>query len=606
MLSKKEIFDLLFEKKNLWKSETRHEAMLLCKSLYSNAPELREEIMRRILLGPSPEKADAAESPEDSERDEELENHKIFTQLKYLEDSGFELTEIGKKRLEEIKNKYPDWRLREDPDIASPSYAGWHRNKFSIEEIYAMAPREVAEMLRDYRGTWERERRDLSEAVGETCRQYPERGLEIFGYLKTIAKELPEDTINPIIWGIQRTNENGRKEWDKKQAHQLLIILEEMIAIRHEAQFWTSLPSLVENWYKIFAVGPDFWGTLAKKMATIFTSFDYEREEKEPRIEWMQRAINHPYGELTELYLNYAHKIVADQEKDGNKYEINEEILQFFESTIQHYAEGTRYGVCILGQWLSWLEAVAPAWTKKILIPIFYWTANEERALVAWSGYLFNRTISNSLSESFNDTYLISAKHYEKFADDEQDGLITHVAGLIWFKYMNISDLKKLVSILSNKARIVLLHKWENHLERAQKDIAEEFWKITIIPYWDWCKRRHLKESDANKERFGFWRLLPYSFKIFPEAVKRAVELPPEIIEEVYLFPQRLADSDLPTNYPEEFTELLIAYIKADLNPEWHQEEWQKLWDGVKNSGVHNLSKLKEDLLKKRLIAEEN
>ncbi len=53
MLRKEEILNLLLEGDNLWENETRHEAMLLYRSLYAKFPGLKEMIINHILERPS-------------------------------------------------------------------------------------------------------------------------------------------------------------------------------------------------------------------------------------------------------------------------------------------------------------------------------------------------------------------------------------------------------------------------------------------------------------------------------------------------------------------------------------------------------------------------
>jgi len=151
------------------------------------------------------------------------------------------------------------------------------------------------------------------------------------------------------------------------------------------------------------------------------------------------------------------------------------------------------------------------------------------------------------------------------------------------------------------KGRRELLWTWENHLEKSQKDVAEDFWRDVIIPYWDWCQNRYLRLPDGNQERFSFWRLIPFSFDLFPQATQRAINLAPSVIEDPHLFPQRLTASGLSKSYPEEFTNFLFAFAKADQHPYWHEEEWQKLWDSVKDSATRNLSNLKDELARKKM-----
>ncbi len=593
MLSKDNILSFLLGQHNLWENETRHEAMLLFRSLYEKSPELREVLINYVLKGPS------TENVKEDLRDR-LE-HDVFQILEYLQESGLELTASGKKRLEEIKIKYPKLKLRPDADISAPFYTEWHKNPFTVEEIYAKKPSELAKMLKDYEGSLERSRRDLCITVGMTCHQYPEWTLELFSCLRNIIKELPSDTINPIISGLQLSDEGDKAAWDKERGQNLLNILEIMISERPEAEFWTGLPSLLKNWLKIIKIDVDFWGKLAKKLVEVFTFFDYQREKEKIPVEWFQRSANHPYGDLTELYLEHAYQLIMDQKEKGIKFELDSKTLDFFTYTIKNYAPGSRYGVCILGHWLGWLEAVAPEWTEKNLIPVFYWDDNKERALVSWSGYLWNRRLSRSLSERFSDTYLNAARHYKEFANSEQEGLIVHIAGLIWFKDIDISDLKEFVMMIDGKGRREMLWTWENHLEKAQKEVAEDFWKRVIIPYWDWTQNRYFGLPNGNEEKFSFWRLLPFSRSLFPQAAERAIKFPPISIEDVHIFPRKLVESGLSKRYPEEFTNFLIAFIKVDRYPNWHDEEWQQLWKDVKDSGAQNLNKLEDELARKKI-----
>ena len=593
MLNKDNILSLLLGQDNLWEEETRHEAMLLYRSLYERSPELREVLIDYVLKGPP------TDNVEEGLRDR-LE-YDVFEILEYLQESGLELTGSGEKRLEEIKIKYPEWKLRRDADVSAPFYTEWHKNPFTIEEIYAKKPSELTKMLIDYEGSLERSRGDLLETIGMTCHQYPDWGLELFGCLRNITKELPSDTINPIISRLQLSSEDDKGAWDKDRGQNLLNILEMMISERPDPDFWTSLPSMLKNWLKILRIDNVFWKKLANKIVGIFTSFDYQRVREKIPVEWFQRSANHPYGDLTELYLEHAYQLIMNQKEKGIKFDLDTETLDFFAHTVKNYGPGSRYGVCILGNWLSWLEAVAPEWTEKDLIPVFYWDDNKERALVSWSGYLWDRRLARSLSERFSDTYLNAARHYKEFGKSEQEGLIVHVAGLIWFKDIDISDLKDFVTMIDGKARREMLWTWENHLEKAQKEVAEDFWKRVIIAYWDWSQKRFFGLPEGNEEKFSFWRLLPFSYSLFPQAAERAFNFAPASIENEYLFPKKLLESELSKSYPEDFTNILVAFIRADQHPEWHENEWQQLWNEVKDSGAQNLNKLKDELARRKI-----
>lgn len=601
MLSKDSILNFLLKQDKLWQSETKHEAMRLFKSLYEHSPEYRERLVDYVLTGPPLSRGKVAED------DIKYTEHQIFIKLKYLEQQALELTLSGKKYLENIKVKYPKWNLGRDADIEAPIYVGRHENPFTIEEISLKSPNEVALMLRDYRGTWERERRDFCDAVGVTCRQNPEWTLELFRHLIDIVAQFPDDTVNPIIWRIRSNDEKEKVTWSLEQTRRLKNILQDMVEKRPVAELWTSLPGLLKNWQKTYKADLDSWDVFAKRLANIFKSFDYEREEKDDPIEWIQRAINHPYGDLTDLYLESAQQLVSEQEKAGSGYEIDTPIIDFFEFTIKNYDYGTRYGVCLLGRLLSWFEVIMPNWTENTLLPAFNWDNNEEMALIAWSGYLWNWTLSRSLSQKFDNYFINAGHHYKRFGKVEREGLTAHVAGLVWFKDIDITNLKQFVSLseLDREGRVHILEMWEHHLEKSQKHLAVSFWEDIIIPYWDWYERQHyLALPDGDTERFKFWELLPLSHEAFPKAVKRAIRLAPSRLDQVYRFPERLLKTNFSTLYPEEFSNLLLVFIQVDQNPLWHNDVWEKLWDSVKNSGTKKLAKLRDELARKKVISD--
>lgn len=180
--------------------------------------------------------------------------------------------------------------------------------------------------------------------------------------------------------------------------------------------------------------------------------------------------------------------------------------------------------------------------------------------------------------------------------------MITHVAGLVWFKLIDITKLKGFIHFIDKKGRLELLQTWQNHLAKSEKTMAVEFWRNAIIPYWKWNKDRFLRMPDGNEERFEFWNLLPYSHEAFPETAHIAVGLPPTNIEYMHLFIRNLRGTDLPRQYPGEFVNLLTELIKADNNPQWQMDEWKKLWDAVKDSDVSNLNILRNELARKRII----
>ena len=112
-----------------------------------------------------------------------------------------------------------------------------------------------------------------------------------------------------------------------------------------------------------------------------------------------------------------------------------------------------------------------------------------------------------------------------------------------------------------SKLRVMLLHDWKRHLANAEEANAVKFFENVVFPYWDWCARQDFfRGAEADKERFGFWELVPLAFTAFQEASRRAIQSRPVKPYDVGLF-VRDAVNDATLRYPNELTELLIAFL---------------------------------------------
>src|SRR5439155_20179724 len=154
---------------------------------------------------------------------------------------------------------------------------------------------------------------------------------------------------------------------------------------------WSSLPSLIQNLIGKFGLVLESWNELVVRLAYIFEAFDYEREEETGPIEWRHRSINHPYGDTTELYLTLAQQHVNTLSTAGKALGLEPHAESFFSHMLAHYNIGSRYGLCLLAPWLSWIEAVSPKFADS-LYPDFERVREEERSFVAWTCNLWSNT----------------------------------------------------------------------------------------------------------------------------------------------------------------------------------------------------------------------
>jgi hypothetical protein len=596
MIDNAHALDVLFGDGNaLWRTETRHESMLLMRALYKADAGAREKISAFILAGP-PLQLLRGEG-------DDGEWH-IFEMLAFLESEQLSLPPEGQQKLAEIRERHPEWQPKKYPGMSFWIESGRVDKTVTIDEIKSVAPGEIPERIITTQETGE-SRRDLCEAVGVAIAHDPEWGWLVMDALEVNLENLPLDAINPILWGIRATLTDNTNKMDKAGVVALLNKFGSMVEKKPSPTMWSSLPSLLQNLVGKFALPIESWNELAIRLASVFEAFDYERNEEEMPIEWRHRAINHPYGDTAELYLTLAQQQVKVLSEAGKALALEPHAESFFYHMLANYNVGSRYGLCLLAPWLSWMEAVSPKFSES-LYPVFEWNSDGERPLVVWSGYLWSNTLSRGLVKDFDTTYIPAGKRHHEFASQERRGLASHVSAVFWFHPDRIALLCQFAIVVDSELRVELLHGWKSHLENAQEESAKKFLDTIMFPYWDWCAWQDFFSGDnGDKERFAFWELVPRSFASFPEACRRAVQRRPSKIAHLGLFVHD-AVNESTLRYPNELTELLIAVLEFDPYPHWQEKDWRRSWQALKDTGAKRLSHLQNTLAKKGISVEVN
>ena len=589
MIDNAHALDVLFGEGNaLWRKETRHESMLLMRALCKADAAAREKISAAILAGPPPQLL--------AGKDDDGEWH-IFEMLAFLDSEELPLPLEAQRKLAEIRKRHPEWKPKKYPGISIWMEPGRVGKTVTIDEIKSVAPGEIPNRIKTSEKTLE-SRRDVCETVGAAIGRDPEWGWRVMDALQDNVENLPLDAINPILWGIRATLTDNTIKIDKAGVLTLLDKFRSMVEKRPIPLMWSSLPSLMQNLVAKFELSIESWNGLAIQLASLFEDFDYEGSEEEKPIEWRHRAINHPYGDTTELYLTLARQHVNALSTADKPLALEPHAESFFCHILAHYNVGSRHGLCLLAPWLSWMEAVSPKFAESFYL-VFGWMSDGERPLVAWSGYLWSNTVSRRLVQDFETTYIPAAKRHNEFASQERRGLAIHVSTVFWFHPDRVYLLYQFAIAVDSELRVGLLRGWKSHLENAQAESAKKFFDTIVFPYWDWCARQDFFSGDnGDKERFAFWELVPVSFESFPEACKRAIQSQPSKITDVGLFVQdSINDSTL--RYPNELTELLIALLEFDPNPHWQENDWRQGWQALKDTGATRLKDLENTLAKK-------
>ena len=598
MIDSGHMLDVLFGKANaLWRRETQHEAMLLMTALYKADAEAREQISSAILAGPPQQFLK-------EEGDEEKDGH-IFEMLAILESEHLPLLPEAERKLATLREQHPEWKPAKFPGLSLWVESPGSDKGIPAYEINTLVPEDIPDQIIQFQEKIGKSRRDLCEGIGVRIGRDPQWGLRVMDVLQVNVQKLPADAINPILWGIRATVTDNSSEITADEIRTLIDKFLAMIEKMPTPSMWSSLPSLMQTLAGKFGLIVESWNELAVRLASIFEAFDYEREEEPRPIEWRHRAINHPYGDTTELYLTLAQQHVNTLSAAGKALGLEPHAESFFSHMLAHYNIGSRYGLCLLAPWLSWIEAVSPKFADS-LYPDFEWVREEERSLVAWSGYLWSNTLSRRLVENFGSTYLTTAKHHSDLASQERRAFANHVSAVFWFYPDRPELLCEFANRVDSELRVMLLHGWKRHLANAEEANAVKFFENVVFPYWDWCARQDFfSGADGDKERFGFWELAPLSFASFPEACRRAMQRRPSKIDHVGLLVQD-AVNDSTLRHPNELSELLIGLLDFDSSPHWYEADWRKIWHTLKSTGTKGLIDLENALARKGISFGDN
>ncbi|MEK0336959.1 MAG: hypothetical protein QQN41_05940 [Nitrosopumilus sp.] len=589
---------MLFDEGLFWEDELYQEVRPLIINAYKKYDDLQDVLIDKIIQGPS-EKIKNKETATGKGY-----MYKVFEILDELNNEKPKINKVGEKYLKNIQNAHPDWKPRPKMEFGIEVGIDKGISEYSEKGIYSMSPEEIFDRyLKSQNGT-NYDRRESSEIIGIRCSREFHFCQQLFELIRGNLNDLDKDVISPLIWGLRPGKEVNQIAWSTDEVNKFVEMIEELIRKRPTPQIWEQIPSLLERYYDLLGKNPDDWSKLYILLRNIFSDFDFDHYDEQKPIDWMQRAINHPFGTLTEIYLKYANRIITEQKESGHNLVLGESILNFFEYIIENHNIGSRYGLCLITQYLTWLENVATIWTLNILLPLFHSEVNTEKKLIAWVGYLWSNVLSMTLIHDFPTTYLHIAKNYDKLCDHEKRGLVGHVAYIFWSKdEAPLKNLHALSKLIGKGGRVRLLILWEDFLEKADEDRTERFWNRVLLPYWNWTSnQRYFTLPTGSDERYGFWKLIPYSYSLFKSTVRNAINYPPEKIERTGKFTEILSKKEFVRDHPKELVNLLVIFIVIDEHPLWQKDEWLQLWEMVRDSRVRNLTKLKDELVKKEIL----
>lgn len=584
---------MLFDESHaLWRIEPRHEAFLLLHFLYEKYTSLREILCEKIVAGPPEGLLKGA-------KQRNIDGY-IYEILTSLVEKDLPLSPIAQKRLDEISCTYPSWTPLRHQGMSHWMESGSVNRGIDSNNIKLLASKDIVDQIVSFKPAWNSSLRDFCEPIGIRISQEPDWGFRTLESLKNSINKIPVDALNPMLWGIRATLKDKSTKIDNNLSVKLIGVLDLLVEQLPSPEAWSSLPSVLKDLIETFGLDVQIWNSIGKRLQNLFTNFDFDRTDSERPVRWLDNAINHPYGDLTALYLKVAQEHINKLSQTGQPLTLESRAQDFFDHMSTTYSRGSRYGYTLIAERMAWMETVAPLFSERMR-KWFDWDENSEKFLVAWSGYLWSRTLSRLLVSDFTSTYEIAAQHHAAFGESERDGLGSHLAAVFWFHTELSPRLQVVALTIDSKIRLDMLHGWDNHLKSATPEVAVAFFEKLIFPYWDWCATQpFFSNITGQKERFFFWKLLAHSYTAFPMAVKKALERLPQASNSLHLFIDELTNDSM-LEYPEDLVDLLNAWATISEHPQWNEKEWRKVWDKLKIANPKNLDQLENNLARRGL-----
>ena len=599
MLTSDKIFEYLTNDSNIiWREDTRHEAMLLlCPFIRICSSSQYELLLDYFLKGPP--------NLGSENRDKAKDDSSIFELLNYIK------IKCKKDLAENANNIFEALQVKGyQPDIDNPGIKAYLLSSEArpyipeFPDLLSLDAMQVVTRVLEQEDTIRFDRRDICEQCGSLIVKDIEWGTSVLNAIRQRIDEFTGNQIGPLLWGIRTGLEDKEVNDDNnKYIGNLLDILHQIVQIRPSAEVWSSLPSVLEKIIDKFNIDDSAWLELAASLSTVYIDFDYDHGENTDEIRWLDRAINHPLGRITTIFLNYAQLAINQQAEDEIKYELPIESQNHFEEILGNYNVGSRYSLCILEQRFSWFEAVNKTWAHKYLEPFFHWGRNDEATLVSWSGYLWSNSFSKYLSDNYENMYLECVKRISDLGESEQSGLAKHISGIFWFGSAEIKLLKATISLSDASFISGVIDGWPSHLANSSDEVTEKFFVKIVEPIWAWMDMK----GDLQVERGvlindSLWHLLPYSKSRFPDVVPSALKTPLQRARDSHRMLDGMLKSNLAELYPLEFVRVMHQVLIADEHPEYNNDKWEEIWSLVSRQQSDEAVEFRDLLERRRLI----
>ncbi len=481
--------------------------------------------------------------------------YKLFNLLIWLDNSVEGSCPLVRKRLKEIKEKHPDWKVREYPDFThwSTGVKVGLESPISANELRKKSLSEVIHLLLTYKENnfWGPSREGLLNELGVAIAQDPDWGLDLMEKLCSVDEDISH-VWKQLLWMFSEAN-LSEKQWKK-----LLFLIEST-----ENIFNCDLPLahlLVKGVRKKTYAIPYSVLPLAERIASKLWEKSVQKEDKPATQanDWLGVALNHTGGLLAEFFLI----VLSLRLKQKG---ISPKIPDQLEKIVQDESYTGSMGRIVLASQVHFLFSVNPEWTVKNIVPLFDWKQNKLQATQAWHVFLTWGKWSDNLLERLGEFYIQCFDKLNNELKKVRKIFVERIASIFTFSSLDKTRNEWLIYFLENidpkirKDFAIAIHRI---LWSLDENRIKFIWKRWLSDYWE--NRSLGKPVPLDAQEFTeMVKWAPLLKPVFPEVVERIHETLHRNRLDLYKIHEiwhRLIENEIPQTFPRETLQFL-SYI---------------------------------------------
>ncbi len=558
--------DWLLENTCLHDLATHHETFQAMRSIYPHASvENRQKVIKAVL---------AYEYPDTDDGDpvrSAVRQH--FTWLHWLYESDLDC-DLAASNLNRIKDQYPDFEPGDHPDLMSFSV------KVSFEEprpplsVQELLERPIEDLKTELLCFQEQDpygpnRSGLHLAIQEAATQNFEWGIEL-GDALIATGEYSTHIWSPLMraWS-QKLNKDQHNKVLERLRNEKLYPAHAGIAV-------DILSVIVKNG------GLSYATEVIEEANEVALELWDKVDGISPGLldgDWLQRAINHPAGTLTQYFLESLAIWLQDQETHPGK------LIGLYREVFTKIATETlnsaRYGRAVLASRMSFILEVDADWTKECLLPHFDSNCLFDRQAV-WHGFLFSY-LNPYVADTMRDPFLTGIRSLDilfKELDQARREFVKFYAWMaIFFEKQPLAEwIPTFFEYANDEDKGIWSYEFQPVLKDMDDDRRDEWWNRWLKEYWT-LRLQGIPKPLKPVEIDAMIEILPFFGKLFPDAVELALQMPETPLERNTVF-YEIQKHNLWSTHPDATAKLLVYLSNSDI-PSWDVDVFKGLIDSL-------------------------